>query len=54
MKPAGGVSGLTLVMLLAADPYCTDKPFSEAGVMPRLKISMKSFLNVAPELPPPP
>ena len=34
--------------------YCTDQPAREVGVEPRLKSSMKSWVYVAPELPPPP
>src|ERR1043166_4817432 len=37
-----------------ADVYCTLQPASEIAAAPELKISMKSFLYVAPELPPPP
>ena len=34
--------------------YCTDQPFSDTGVVPRLNSSTKSCVNVAPVLPPPP
>jgi len=34
--------------------YCTDHPARLFATSPALKISMKSFLNGAPELPPPP
>ena len=37
-----------------AEAYCTDIPETEADVEPALKTSMKSFLYVAPVLPPPP
>ena len=34
--------------------YCSESPFKEIAVVPRLKISMKSLENGAPLLPPPP
>ena len=37
-----------------ADAYCTDQFETLMAVEPRLKISMKSRLYVAPPLPPPP
>ena len=37
-----------------AEAYCTDRPPSERGVSPPLNTSMKSALNGAPVLPPPP
>ena len=36
------------------DAYCTDQLDTSTGVVPRLKISMKSFVKVAVALPPPP
>ncbi len=37
-----------------AEAYCTDQPPRLTAAVPRLKTSMKSFLSVAPLLPPPP
>ena len=37
-----------------AAAYWTDHPLRLAGDVPRLNSSMKSFVYVAPELPPPP
>ena len=34
--------------------YCTDQPARFTGVLPALKISMKSLRNGAPAFPPPP
>jgi len=36
------------------DAYCTDQPATFTSVAPRLWSSMKSFVYVASELPPPP
>ena len=36
------------------DAYCTDHPLTSTAAEPRLNSSMKSFLKVAPALPPPP
>src|SRR3954469_19254866 len=38
----------------AAEMYWTDHEASDTGAEPLLRNSMKSFLSVAPELPPPP
>src|SRR3954470_1309000 len=48
------VSRPPLPMFPVVLPYCTDMPARDAGKLPRLKISMKSFLKVAPAFPPPP
>ena len=48
------VSGVTDHVDAVALAYCTDQPLRLTGEFPALKISMKSFRNGAPELPPPP
>ena len=45
---------LELLKLPTDEAYCTDQPFRLTADVPRLCSSMKSFLNVAPEFPPPP
>src|SRR2546426_5161374 len=47
-------SGVTCQLLPAAEAYCTLHPLRSTGSVPGLNSSMKSFLRVAPELPPPP
>src|SRR5204862_8036461 len=46
--------GVTCQLLPAAEAYCTLQPVRSTGSVPGLNSSMKSFLMVAPELPPPP
>src|SRR5215216_1258763 len=48
------VSGVTDHVEAVALAYCTDQPLKLTLVLPRLKISMKSFRKGAPEFPPPP
>ena len=48
------LNAVTCQVVPVADAYCTDQPFKLTATLPRLKSSMKSFLNVAPEFPPPP
>ena len=50
--PASGVTAHVPVPV--ADAYCTDQPERFTGDVPRLNSSMKSFVSVAPLLPPPP
>src|SRR5215510_10327518 len=51
MVPARSV----FCQLIPADAaYWTDQPVTSTALAPRLNNSMKSFLNVAPLLPPPP
>src|ERR1700720_3161644 len=47
-------SAVTGQLVPVAAACCTDQPARSTVVVPRLKISTKSFLKVAPELPPPP
>ena len=47
-------SGVTDHVEAVALAYCTDQPLRSTGVLPALKISMKSLRNGAPEFPPPP
>src|ERR1041385_8400783 len=59
VAPAGtdALSGVTCQVVVApglAEMYCTDHPATDAEPVPWLASSMKSFFNVAPELPPPP
>src|SRR5258707_15470495 len=49
-----GQSAATFQVLPVAEACWTDQPAKSTVVVPRLKISMKSFLNTAPEFPPPP
>ena len=49
------MSGVTdHVPVPVAEAYCTDQPARLTLDVPRLKSSMKSCVNVAPALPPPP
>ena len=48
------VNGVTDHVEAVALAYCTDHPARLTATLPRLKISMKSFLKGAPEFPPPP
>ena len=52
MEPSSGVT--VHVPVLVAPVYCTDQPARLTLDVPRLKSSMKSWVNVAPALPPPP
>src|SRR5205085_9271168 len=47
-------SGVTDQLVLVAEAPCTDQPAKSTVAVPRLKISMKSFLNCALVFPPPP
>ena len=49
-----GHSGVTNHVVPFAEAYCTDHPATLTAEDPRLKSSIKSFLKVAPVLPPPP
>src|ERR1041384_559194 len=53
-KSVTDVSGVTDQVEAVALAYCTDQPLRLTLVLPRLKISMKSFRKGAPEFPPPP
>ena len=48
------MSAVTDQLVPAAEAYCTDQPATETVTLLALYNSMKSFLYVAPELPPPP
>src|SRR5262245_65136142 len=55
--PGASVAAGRLVRCQVVPPaaaYCTDHPVTSTGAPPRLKISMKSLVSVAPALPPPP
>src|SRR5689334_867802 len=56
--PPAGMVPLRLVLVVqllpAAEGYCTDQPARSTGAVVLLTSSMKSRLNAAPELPPPP
>ncbi len=51
MRP---VSGVTCQLVPVADAYWTLQPDRSTAALPSLASSMKSLVNVAPELPPPP
>ena len=46
--------GVTAHDVPAVEAYCTLQPVTSTAEAVRLKSSMKSFRNVAPEFPPPP
>ena len=48
------VSAVTCQVAPAAEAYCTLHPLTSTGLAPPLYSSMKSFVSVAPLLPPPP
>ena len=48
------VSAVVVQELPVAEAYCTVQPVTFTDEVPKLNNSMKSFVYVAPELPPPP
>lgn len=53
-EPVSGVTCHWLAALALAGRYWTLHPASDTGAEPRLASSTKSWVSVAPELPPPP
>ena len=54
IDPVRGVTNQFVVPVGAPEMYWTDQPSTATGAPDRLPSSMKSFLSVAPLLPPPP